>query len=64
MRSAAGAPGTRAGCSCKFQRAEVYQGWRPERSAAYQVVRQNLDTWVAQRSAGAGARWAEAGGGA
>ena len=43
-----------------MKRAAVYQRRRPERSAAYQVVRQNLETWLAQRRAGtlaAGADW-------
>ena len=43
-----------------MKRAAVYQRRRPERSAAYQVVRQNLETWLALRSAGgldAGADW-------
>jgi len=38
----------------------VYQRRRPERSVAYQVVQQNLETWLARRSAGgldAGADW-------
>ena len=33
-------------------RAALYQGRRPERTAAYQVVRQNLETWLAQRRVG------------
>ena len=60
MSSAAGVPGTRAGRNCRTKRAAVYQRRRPERSAAYQVVRQNLETWLAQRRAGrlaAGADW-------
>ena len=60
MCSAAGVPGTRADSNCKLKRAAVYQRRRPERSAAYQVVRQNLETWLAQRRAGglvAGAEW-------
>ena len=60
MSSAAGVPGTRAGRNCRTKRAAVYQRRRPERSAAYQVVRQNLETWLALRSAGgldAGADW-------
>ena len=32
-------------------RAALYQGRRPERTAAYQVVRQNLGTWLARWSA-------------
>ncbi len=43
-----------------MKRAAVYQRRRPERSAAYLVVRQNLETWLAQRRAGrlaAGADW-------
>ena len=35
-----------------LKRAAVYQRRRPERSAAYQVVRENLKTWVVQRRAG------------
>ena len=38
----------------------MYQRRRPEWSAAYQVVRENLGTWLAQRRAGrlvAGANW-------
>ena len=38
----------------------VYQRRRPERTAAYQVVRQNLETWLARRRAGGldpGADW-------
>ena len=60
MSSAAGVPGTRAGSNCRMKRAAVYQRRRPERSAAYLVVRQNLETWLAQRVAGrlaAGADW-------
>ena len=52
MSSAAGVPGTRAGSNCRVKRAAVYQRRRRERSAAYQVVRQNLETWLAQRRAG------------
>ncbi len=43
-----------------MNRAAVYVRRRPERSAAYQVVRQNLEAWLAQRRAGrlvAGANW-------
>ena len=38
----------------------MYQRRRPERSVAYQVVQQNLETWLARRRAGgldAGAEW-------
>ncbi len=38
----------------------LYQRRRPERSVAYQVVQQNLETWLALRRAGgldAGAGW-------
>ena len=38
----------------------MYVRRRPERSAAYQVVRENLETWLAQRRAGrlvAGVNW-------
>ena len=38
----------------------MYQRRRPERSVAYQVVQQNLETWLARRRAGgldAGADW-------
>ena len=41
-------------------KAAVYIRRRPDRSAAYQVVRGNLETWLAQRRAGrlvAGANW-------
>ena len=60
MSSAAGVPGTSASSSCKLKRAAVFVRRRPERSAAYQVVRQNLEMWLAQRRAGrlvAGANW-------
>ena len=60
MSSAAGAPGTHAGSNCKLKRASVYKRRWPERSAAYQVVRENLETWLQQRRAGrlvAGANW-------
>ena len=30
----------------------MYRRRRPERSVAYQVVQQNLETWLAQRSVG------------
>ncbi len=59
-RRAAGVPGTRASSNCKYRRAAVYGRRRPERSAAYQVVRQNFETWLAQRRADrlvAGAKW-------
>ncbi len=49
MSSAAGVPGTHAGSNCKLKRAAVYVSRRPERSAAYQVVRQNLETWLANQ---------------
>ncbi len=42
--SAAGVPGTSASSNCKVKRAAVYVRRRPERSAAYQVVRENLET--------------------
>ena len=45
-------PGKRAAGSCRVQRAGVYQRRRPERSVAYQVVRQNLETWLARRRVG------------
>ena len=45
-------PGAIAVRSCGVQCAAVYQRRRPERSGAYQVVRQNLETWLAQRRAG------------
>ena len=45
-------PGIRAAGSCAVQRAAVYQRRRPERSVAYQVVQQNLETWLARRLAG------------
>ena len=38
----------------------MHQRRRPERSVAYQVVKQNLETWLARRRAGglvAGADW-------
>ena len=60
MSSAAGVPGTSASSNCKLKRAAVYVRRRPERSAAYQVVRENLEKWLAQRRAGrlvAGANW-------
>ncbi len=53
-------PGTHAGSNCKLKRSAVYVRRRPERSEAYQVVLQNLETWLAQRRAGrlvAGAFW-------
>gem|GEM_PF-2493156 len=53
-------PGTSLGSNCKRKRAAVYVRRRPERSAAYQVVRENLETWLAERRAGrlvAGANW-------
>ncbi len=49
MSSAAGAPGTSASSNWKLRRAAVYVLRRPERSAAYQVVRDNLEMWLAQR---------------
>ena len=52
MSSAAGTPGAIAIRSCGAKRAAVYQRRRPERTAAYQVVRQNLETWLAQRRVG------------
>ncbi len=53
-------PGIRAAGSCQVQQAVVYQRRRPERSVAYQVVQQNLETWLARQRAGrldAGADW-------
>ena len=44
-------PGNAAG-SCRVQRAVVYQRRRLERSVAYQVVQQNLETWLLRRRAG------------
>ena len=52
MSSAAGMPGAIALRSCGAKRAAVYQRRRPEQTAAYQVVRQNLETWLAQRRVG------------
>ena len=52
MSSAAGMPGAIAVRSCGAKRAAVYQRRRPEQTAAYQVVRQNLETWLAQRRVG------------
>ena len=49
MSSAAGVLGISASRNCKLKRAAVYVLRRPERSAAYQVVRENLETWLAQR---------------
>ncbi len=49
--SAAGVLGTSASGNCKLGRAAVYVRRRPERSAAYQVVREKLETWLAQRRA-------------
>ncbi len=49
MSSAAGMPGTSASSNCKLKRAGVYVRRRPERSAAYQVVRENLETWPASQ---------------
>ena len=45
-------PGKRAAGSCRVQQAVVYQRRRPERSVAYQVVQQSLETWLARRRAG------------
>ena len=45
-------PGAIAVRSCGVQRAAMYQRQRPERSAGYQVVRQNLETWLAHRRVG------------
>ena len=50
MSSAAGVPGTSASSNCKLNRAAVYVRRRLERSAAYQVVRQNLEQWLLRRS--------------
>jgi hypothetical protein len=58
--SPAGVLGTSLGSNCKLKRAAVYVRRRPERSAAYQVVRENLETGLAERRAGrlvAGANW-------
>ena len=52
MSSAAGVPGAIAGSKCNVKRAAVCVRRRPERSAAYQVVRRNLEMWLAQRRAG------------
>ena len=41
--------GIRAAGSCRVQRDVVYQRRRPERSVAYQVVQQNLETWLARQ---------------
>ena len=49
MSISAGMPGPIAVRSCGVQRAAVYQRRRPERTAAYQMVGQNLETWLAQR---------------
>ncbi len=60
MSSAAGVPGTSASSNWKLKRVAVYVRRRPERSAAYQVARENSETWLAQRCAGrlvAGANW-------
>jgi len=42
--------GIRAAGSCRVQQAVAYQR-RPERSVAQQVVQQNLEAWLARRSA-------------
>ena len=42
-------PGAIAVRSCGVIRAAVCQRRRPERTAAYQVVRQILDPWLVQR---------------
>ena len=42
--------GIRAAGSCRVQQAVAYQR-RTERSVAQQVVPQNLETWLARRSA-------------
>ena len=52
MSSTAGMPGAIAVRSCGVKRAAVYQRQRPERTAGYHVVRQNLETWLAQRRVG------------
>ena len=52
MNGVEGMPGAIAVRSCGVMRATVYQRRRLERTAAYQVVRQNLETWLAQRRAG------------
>ncbi len=62
MSSPAGVPGTRAGSNCKLKRFAVYVCRGLDRSAAYQVVRESLETWLAHRRAGrlvAGANWVE-----
>ena len=51
MSSTAGMPGAIALRSCGAKRAAAYQRRRPERSVAYQVVPQNLETWLALRRA-------------
>jgi len=45
-------PGIRAAGSFLVQQAVLYQRRQPERSVAYQVVPQNLETWLARRRAG------------
>ena len=52
MGSAVGLRGTIAVGSCVVKRAAVYKRRRPEWTAAYQVVRQNMETWLAPRRAG------------
>ena len=54
MSSATGMPGAIAVRSCGAKRAPVYQRRRPERTAAYEVVRQNLETWLAPAGCGEG----------
>ena len=46
-------PGVIAVRSCRVKYAAVYKRRRPERTAAYHGVRQNLETWLARRCAGA-----------
>ena len=52
MHSGGGMPGAIAVHTEGVKRAAVYQSRRPERTAAYEVVRQNLETWLAQRRVG------------
>ena len=47
MSSAAGMPGAIAVLGCRVKAAAVYHCGRPERTAAYEMVRQNLETWLA-----------------
>ena len=52
MSSTAGMPGVIAVRSCGVQRAALWQCRLPEQTAAYQIVRQNLETWLTKRRAG------------